>query len=812
MKCLRMLLASGLLVLLASNSWATNISGTTTINSDVSDGIVATGGSAGSTLTVNSGVTVTTNDPFGIAIDFQAFPYTLNNNGEIGEIIWTFVGYVFGFPVFEPSGNSVGVFFSGDGTVINNDRISAVAGAVGINGTGTIINNGRINSIWGTGITLGSGTIINSVHGEILGDNYGIQILNSATVINSGRIVPGSGFAAILGGTGDDTIILRTGSDINGDINTADGNDQIILEGTGSYWRNFINAESLTLSGTHWTLTGFSTIGNTVIDQGLLELKSTLTSPVTINPLGILGGTGKVTGHVANNGTLTPGSSIGTFTIDGHYTHESTGHLKIEFNDSANDLLNVTGTATLNGGTVSFLPSGPVASSNTFTFLTSGGLTGSFNTVNSSLFLDTTVTQVGNDLEVTLTRNATYTSVASNGNQQKIASALDGSLATASGDLANLMLALDQLGSAGEVQDALDQMNPEPSSTFAPSSFATSQMYNNALTGRMSGLRSGAPAVSSAPAGATLLAMNSDNSYQLVQTLSGSRFNADTPAQRTGGWNAFVRTFGSTATLDSEVNHVGFDANTYGVIFGGDKLTSDRWIVGGSLGFSATGQEFEQSNWDSDVTSIRLAGNAGYTAKRWYWDGILSYAYNMYSSTRTINVGGFNRVAEGDHGGHEFSLYNGVGYKLFAGQWQYGPIASVQYITLMEDSYEEEGAGTAGLKFDSINTHSLRSTVGGFINRTITFDSGMRLIPEARAQWAHEWMDTEFTTTAQFVGGAGGSFEIQGRDLGTDSVFAGAGATAYWSDRFLTALNYNIDVGRTGFTSHMFDLRLAWRF
>jgi uncharacterized protein with beta-barrel porin domain len=60
-----------------------------------------------------------------------------------------------------------------------------------------------------------------------------------------------------------------------------------------------------------------------------------------------------VTGSTAMNGTVAPGSSIGTLTIAGNYTQNVGSTYEVEIDGLGNsDLIDVAGLATLSGGTV----------------------------------------------------------------------------------------------------------------------------------------------------------------------------------------------------------------------------------------------------------------------------------------------------------------------------------------------------------------------------------------------------------------------------------------------------------------------------
>ena len=98
-------------------------------------------------------------------------------------------------------------------------------------------------------------------------------------------------------------------------------------------------------------------------------------------------GTGTINSNLTNAGTVSPGSSPGTITVDGDYTQESTGTLSMELGgttpDTEFDQLVVTGAAALDGTLdVSLINEFSPELGDSFTILTYGSHTGSFETLN----------------------------------------------------------------------------------------------------------------------------------------------------------------------------------------------------------------------------------------------------------------------------------------------------------------------------------------------------------------------------------------------------------------------------------------------
>ena len=98
--------------------------------------------------------------------------------------------------------------------------------------------------------------------------------------------------------------------------------------------------------------------GAPLINRGALINNGQLDS--NLFTAGLLGGSGTINGNVVNTGVLGPGNSIGTLTVNGNYTQAAGSSYLAEVNAAGqSDRLTVTGTATLQGGSVAALPQAP---------------------------------------------------------------------------------------------------------------------------------------------------------------------------------------------------------------------------------------------------------------------------------------------------------------------------------------------------------------------------------------------------------------------------------------------------------------------
>ena len=297
---------------------------------------------------------------------------TIVNNGEI-------------------SAENYGINADGGNTITNTGTIGSISVGIFVVDDNTIANTGTVVSDTTTGISVADGnTITNSGTIEgLLSAGIGVVAGANTTLTNTGTILGESG-TSINFGSGTNTLTLGTGSVLDGAAQGGTGTDSAILIGSGSEDDQFLAFEDLTMSGTDWALSGDSTFTATTIDSGLLRINGTLTSPVTVGASGVLGGTGTIVGDVSNFGTIAPGNSIGTTTVNGDVVFSTGSGLTAEVSSTpgVSDLLNVIGSVTIqDGATLTLVPvDGTFASNAQYTILTAtGGITGSFTTIDAPL-------------------------------------------------------------------------------------------------------------------------------------------------------------------------------------------------------------------------------------------------------------------------------------------------------------------------------------------------------------------------------------------------------------------------------------------
>jgi autotransporter-associated beta strand protein len=212
----------------------------------------------------------------------------------------------------------------------------------------------------------------------------GTNTYTGGTTISAGTLQLGNG-----GTTGS-----ITGNVIDNGVLAFNRSDSVTFDGVISGQGTLVKQGGGTL-----TLTGMSTefTGPTMVNNGSLIVDGSIASTQTlVSPGALLGGHGFLGGDLVSSGIVSPGNSPGTLTVNGNYTQNANGTLRIEvagLAPSQHDLLVVNGHASL-AGTLQLIRLGgfQLHIGDQFTFLVANrGVSGTFSTVQNPFISDTLV-------------------------------------------------------------------------------------------------------------------------------------------------------------------------------------------------------------------------------------------------------------------------------------------------------------------------------------------------------------------------------------------------------------------------------------
>ena len=609
--------------------------------------------------------------------------------------------------------------------------------------------------------------------------------------------------------------LLRVDTEVN--MNVAAGGAKVWDGPAWDDWTNDIGGPGrLTKSGAGWLrlsgdnsfagatikqgvleLDGANTLaGDVLVDGGVLQLDGSLDgSDLTINSglanvnglvlnghtlvgvNGILGGTGTL-GDTTVQGSIAPGNSIGTLTVDGNYTQAAGSYYNVELEPpSRTDRLAVTGTATLQGGTVTvFRSPGDYVLGQSYNILSAaGGVAGTFVSIDSSAFatpfLDFDLVYSANDVDLAVSRGAAFASVAETSNQSATATAID-ALPDSNELVQNLVLTTEAQAVA-----AFDQLSGELYPSVRSALIDSSRMPRDAAMNRARAASDG--------------------------------FSKQAYDGRPNG--AWAEAYASGGNLNSDGNAARINQDSHAILAGYDHHFDAGWRVGGFIGDGRT--DF----------SVRDRGSKGHADTRHFgvygggdWGGFGVRAGWIYSihdidTQRDVAFPGFNDHTEANFDGRTRQAVVEAGYRFDRGTWEVEPFLQYADIRMSHDRIEESG-GAAALAGASSDSKVGVGTVGARFNANLKGSQQEQTWLSLRGMLGYRKTngdDQTPETTLAFAEGP--TFVVAGAPLTDDAIVAELGFAARTSASTLLEVGYGGQFADEG-KDHGANVRFSWQF
>lgn len=741
----------------------------------------------------------------------------------------------------------------GDATASNSGLIEGrEVGVFAYQGTADITNSGTIRGLNSHAVALQttgfasfkqfSGSVEGGVHGisavtsgdtdiAILGGSVsgglssatgiGIRIGGGgkADVVVRDATVSGVA-AAIQGGTGLFNLNLQQGSVVRGDIKLGDGDSNLEIDsraivdgdidgqggvntlrlvgpGHGVLNGNIANIASLEMAGVGgiWTLTGSGSFAQGIkITAGELIVNGDFQATTTVGSGGLLQGIGTVgTTVVASGATVAPGNSIGTLHVDGDLTLAAGSTYDVEIGGSgASDMLTVSGTATLQGATVSVTALDPARSyrtGQTYTILKAdGGVIGSFDpsVLSRSAFIQAQLQHLPNAVELAITATQTsFASVAATHNQAATGAALD-RLEQQGAALAlyNSVLALD----AATARSTFDLLSGDIHASVKGALGEDSRYLRDAATTR---LRS---AFETVGATAALVTAYGPDGVELAPS-------------STPGFAVWGQGLGAWSTIEGDGNAAGLDRSTGGLLFGADTALGNHWRAGLLAGYSRTNFEADERAASADSDNYHLGFYAGGQWDAFGLRGGASYSWHSLSTDRVVAFPGFSNQLKSSFDAGTTQVFAEGGYRIDTALGEFEPFTNVAYVNVHTDPYGESG-GAASLVSASSNTDMTFATFGVRAAADLVLGD---VTAKARGMvgWRHAFGDVTPLSALAFANGD--TFTIAGAPIGQDAAVVEAGLDFAISSRASIGVAYNGQFASQS-RDNSFNARLAVSF
>ncbi len=375
------------------------------------------------------------------------------------------------------------------------------------------------------------------------------------------------------------------------------------------------------------------------------------------------------------------------------------------------------------------------------------------------------------------------------------------------------------------VRAALEELFADVALVQSSSGLLAAQTQFDNIKARIAALRSGTRGISFGG-----LALNNGRNSAPVGTLfdsllaEGTSKEAGTEFQR---WGFFAA--GTIGRGDAErgIINPAYDFDIKGLTAGVDYRHSDKWIFGGTLGYTRQNNSLTDAEGTLNTHGWSISGyTTYYQSNSWYSDAVLSYGSNSYEMERRLKYSfslpgslttSVDQRSSADSNGTSLSFAGSFGRDFNHGAWGFGPYARFMYTKLNFDATTERmlpgspGSGLA-LVIQTRDVTSVSSVLGGKLTYVHSTNWGV-LIPHLQAEWQHEFKDDPSQVEAHFLYDPSATpFTITGDKLDTDFFRIGLGLSMVLTKGRSGFFYYEKMIGRDGISQDNLALGLRIEF
>ena len=716
---------------------------------------------------------------------YRLFDYggTLTDNGlEIGAVP---SGYVAGDLQVQTS-------VSGQ---VNLLRYTAAAGATLFwdGGDEALWNNGRIDGgdgIWGSASSFTTADGLTNSYQDpspgfvVFAGNAGtITVESKQSLVGDGDVfVTGMQFATggyrIKGNTieltaGDRIVRVGDGTAAGADyVATIDsaitGDGVLIKSDLGTLVLNNLNNDY---------------IGGTEVRAGTLEVNGII-GDVAVGQNGRLQGSGTV-GNLEVAGTISAGSAyprpdlfapaaFGRLTVDGDLVLGATSLFELKVDALGNtDLVEVKGTAYLDGQVLALASGGDYADAVEYTFLRAeGGVEGTFDGVSANLaFLAASLAYNANDVRLTLVRNDTTFGEIGNTANQRAAGDAVGALGVGNA-VYDRVLTL----SADDARAGFDQLSGEVHASLKGVLLTNSQALGDTMNDRV------------AAAFARLGAADED---------------------KTGtGVNFWTSASGGIGVLEANGNAARSTYSAGNLFVGADAMFNQDWMFGAVVGLGRTDMSVADRASSATADNYHVGVYAGGEVEDFTFKFGAGYTQHDIDTSRTVTMPGFAESLFSSRVGGTGQVFGEIGHKFaFDSGIVIEPFANLAHASLFTGGFAEQG-GAAALAGGASYASATHLTLG--LRGETSFALGeVQATARGMIGWQHALGTVDPTSTHAFTNGA--DFTVSGSPIARDSAIIEAGLDLNLSSDVDLGVSYNGRFG-SGLQQHGIKANLSVKF
>lgn len=520
--------------------------------------------------------------------------------------------------------------------------------------------------------------------------------------------------------------------------------------------------------------------------NGKNEVKS-----VNIYSDGFLGGNGyyKIAQDktFSNNGTISPGNSLGKLTLEGSYIQKSDGELELEFNGKGDkDIFEVFGNTTFeNGATASLVPLKSYypqeTQLNIGSFVKVSGTTmGTIDNfkvdtsnLKSSLTLDNITFDEDSSTMIIKRKNNAYSNLTQDEKSKEFAEVLDKISSNANGEIKEVIGELD-FSDQNTAASGLSQITPA--------------LYGNKI-------------------------INSLDESQQITSYITAHMNQDYASYESNNLYSFGKIFYKGAWQDGASKTASYDASNNGVVAGIERVTDTGLIIGTHVVYKNNNLKgHTESDAGIEGKGIEFGINTYYVptkSKDSYLYGLIRSGFEKNELNKKLSFGQYSNTVDTNWKTFNMSTMVGTGKNYKYDNYTLSPIIELEYGLIKNGSINDN---TLGINIDSDLYTSLQSRIGGGIkSKEIYLSKGIKINTTLMMTYNHDFIE-DYNISGNISGNSNSDFKLKTKRIGKDSIALKAGAGFNLNNYLDISAEIGTKLLKKNYSSIDCSLSFKWKF
>lgn len=182
-----------------------------------------------------------------------------------------------------------------------------------------------------------------------------------------------------------------------------------------------------------------------------------------------------------------------------------------------------------------------------------------------------------------------------------------------------------------------------------------------------------------------------------------------------------------------------------------------------------------------------------------YADGVMTGGGFQSSTSQSISLNGKNYgTVSATPISSTLTLGGDTGYDVRRGRWTYGPIGTIQYTQLHANAVNLSGPGIDSAIMNAQYLESLYTGLGSHVLYAIPCSRSLKIVPELRLLWSHEFLNGSTTPTGSLSQNPGHTYSAMTAAAQQNVSNAYAGFTALVGKHFSSSLFYGAALSSGG--------------